>query len=62
MTKFSPLHGAPIWDECANGTESGEFIEDWRLMNCLNFVFLPEGFPVTRGDGRALQLARQAFL
>lgn len=44
MTKFSPLHGAPIWDECANGTESGEFIEDWRLMNCLNFVFLPKGF------------------
>jgi hypothetical protein len=23
---------------------SGEFIEDWRLMNCLNFVFLPKGF------------------
>jgi len=44
MTKFSPLHGAPIWDECANSTESGEFIEDWRLMNCLNFVFLPKGF------------------
>ena len=19
-------------------------IEDWRLMNCLNFVYLPEGF------------------
>lgn len=44
MTKFSPLHGAPIWDECANSTVSGEMIEDWRLMNCLNFVFLPHGF------------------
>lgn len=43
MTKFSPLHGAPIWDECASGV-SGDFIEDWRLMNCLNFVFLPDGF------------------
>lgn len=43
MTKFSPLHGAPIWDECVSGS-SGEMIEDWRLMNCLNFVFLPEGF------------------
>ncbi len=43
MTKFSPLYGAPIWDEC-NSTESGEFNEDWRLMNCLNFVFLPKGF------------------
>lgn len=43
MTKFSPLHGAPIWDECVSGV-SGDFIEDWRLMNCLNFVFLPHGF------------------
>jgi radical SAM superfamily enzyme YgiQ (UPF0313 family) len=43
MTKFSPLHGAPIWDECASGA-GGEMIEDWRLMNCLNFVYLPEGF------------------
>ena len=43
MTKFSPLYGAPIWDECKSG-ESGELQEDWRLMNCLNFVFLPEGF------------------
>jgi radical SAM superfamily enzyme YgiQ (UPF0313 family) len=43
MTKFSPLHGAPIWEECASGV-SGDFIEDWRLMNCLNFVFLPDGF------------------
>ncbi len=43
MTKFSPLHGAPIWEECING-ESGSFHEDWRLMNCLNFIFVPEGF------------------
>ena len=43
MTKFSPLYGAPIWDECVSGV-SGDFNEDWRLMNCLNFVFLPHGF------------------
>lgn len=43
MSKFSPLHGAPIWSECVSGV-SGEFVEDWRLMNCLNFVFLPNGF------------------
>jgi magnesium-protoporphyrin IX monomethyl ester (oxidative) cyclase len=43
ISKFSPLHGAPIWDECISG-ESGELHEDWRLMNCMNFVFLPEGF------------------
>ena len=43
MTKFSPMYGAPIWDECVSGKE-GDFIEDWRLMNCLNFVYKPNGF------------------
>lgn len=43
MTKFSPMHGAPIWDDCNNPGE-GDFDEDWRLMNCLNFVFKPVGF------------------
>jgi hypothetical protein len=43
MTKFSPMYGAPVWDECAAG-RSGELHEDWRLMNCLNFVFRPHGF------------------
>ena len=43
MTKFSPLHGAPIWDECVS-QESGSFHEDWRLMNCLNFIYVPEAF------------------
>lgn len=43
MTKFSPMYGAPIWEECISGG-SGEFNEDWRLMNCMNSVFKPEGF------------------
>ena len=52
MTKFSPLHGAPIWDECVNDPH-GDFNEDWRLMNCLNFVYKPEGFS-TREEMDAL--------
>jgi anaerobic magnesium-protoporphyrin IX monomethyl ester cyclase len=43
MTKFAPLHGAPIWDECLSGVD-GDFVEDWQLMNCVNFVYKPEGF------------------
>jgi len=43
MTKFSPLYGAPIWEECLDGS-SGDFIEDWRLMNCINSVYKPHGF------------------
>ncbi len=47
MTKFSPMYGAPIWDECVSGA-SGDFDEDWRLMNCLNFVYKPRDFESRR--------------
>lgn len=40
MAKFTPFHGAPVW---RNITEMGQVKDDWRLMNCLNFVFLPKG-------------------
>jgi hypothetical protein len=43
LTKFSPLYDAPIRNECASPL-SGEFHEDLRLMNCLNFSCLPRGF------------------
>lgn len=43
LTKFCPMPGAPVWDECISG-DAGAFHEDWRLMNCLNFVFRPQGF------------------
>ncbi len=39
MSKFTPFHGAPIWKKLQT---EGSFNEDWRLMNCLNFVFIPK--------------------
>jgi anaerobic magnesium-protoporphyrin IX monomethyl ester cyclase len=40
MSKFTPFPGAPCWGSIR---EEGTFEEDWRLMNCLNFVFVPKG-------------------
>ncbi|PIZ20582.1 MAG: B12-binding domain-containing radical SAM protein [Deltaproteobacteria bacterium CG_4_10_14_0_8_um_filter_43_12] len=40
MSKFTPFPGAPLWPTIK---EEGDFNEDWRLMNCLNFVFIPNG-------------------
>jgi len=40
MAKFTPFPGAPLW---ATIKGEGTFKEDWRLMNCLNFVFVPKG-------------------
>ena len=39
MSKFTPFPGAPIWSAIF---ESGTFDNDWRKMNCLNFVFVPK--------------------
>jgi len=41
LARFTPFHGAPIWDEIE---KEGTLCEDWRLMNCNNFVFVPSGF------------------
>ena len=40
MAKFTPFPGTPLWPMIR---EEGTFEEDWRLMNCLNFVFIPRG-------------------
>ncbi|MEI7437603.1 MAG: radical SAM protein [bacterium] len=40
VTKFTPFPGAPIYRTIR---EQGEFDENWDLMNCMNFVFVPHG-------------------
>jgi len=38
MSKFTPFYGAPIWKSLE---EFGTLDNDWKKMNCLNFVFIP---------------------
>lgn len=40
MTKFTPFPGSPIYQRIH---DEGTFEEQWELMNCLNFVFVPKG-------------------
>jgi anaerobic magnesium-protoporphyrin IX monomethyl ester cyclase len=40
LAKFTPFPGAPLWETIR---QEGTFDEDWRQMNCLNFVFVPRG-------------------
>lgn len=40
MTKFTPFPGSPLYRTIR---EEGEFDENWELMNCMNFVFVPRG-------------------
>jgi radical SAM superfamily enzyme YgiQ (UPF0313 family) len=40
-SKFTPFPGAPCWRTIH---DEGTLDEDWRQMNCLNFVFVPNAF------------------
>ena len=40
MSKFTPFPGAPVWKSIH---QHGTMDNDWRKMNCLNFVFVPKG-------------------
>lgn len=40
VTKFTPFPGAPVYKTLQ---QFGEFHENWELMNCMNFVFIPNG-------------------
>lgn len=48
VTKFTPFPGAPLY---ATIREQGEFDENWPLMNCLNFVFVPHGMTREQLEG-----------
>jgi radical SAM superfamily enzyme YgiQ (UPF0313 family) len=39
VAKFTPFPGAPLY---RNVRAFGTFEEDWRKMNCMNFVFVPK--------------------
>lgn len=40
LTKFTPFPGSPLYRTIR---EEGAFDERWELMNCMNFVFVPQG-------------------
>ncbi|MDP2862783.1 MAG: radical SAM protein [Desulfobacterales bacterium] len=45
VAKFTPFPGSPIYEKIH---EMGEFNEDWELMDCMNFLFIPEGMTKER--------------
>ncbi len=48
VTKFTPFPGAPVYKTIG---QFGEFNEDWELMNCMNFVFIPQGMTKQQLEG-----------
>lgn len=58
LTKFTPFPGAPIYRTIR---EHGTFVEDWEKMNCMNFVFVPNGFALERLEEIYAEFYRRFF-
>jgi radical SAM superfamily enzyme YgiQ (UPF0313 family) len=58
LAKFTPFPGSPLYEGIR---ETGEFNEDWRLMNCLNFVYVAKGLTAERLEERHHEMYRNYF-
>lgn len=58
LAKFTPFPGSPLYRQIR---ESGSFEENWELMNCLNFCYVPEGLTQERLEERFHEFYRSYF-
>jgi radical SAM superfamily enzyme YgiQ (UPF0313 family) len=58
LTKFTPFPGSPIYKDI---NRYGTFNEKWELMNCTNFVFIPNGLTPERLEDRYRYFYRRHF-
>lgn len=58
LAKFTPFPGSPLYRDIQH---HGQFEEMWELMNCLNFVFIPEGFSRQRLEERYHEFYRRYY-
>ncbi len=58
LTKFTPFLGSPLYEKIR---EYGTFDENWKLMNCVNFVFIANGFTKERLEQRFHEFYRKYY-
>lgn len=58
VTKFTPFPGAPVYKTIR---DHGDFNEDWNLMNCMNFVFIPQGMTKVQLDNLYDEFIRRFY-
>ncbi len=58
VTKFTPFPGAPVYRTIR---DHGVFEENWPLMNCMNFVFVPHGMTKAQLEGLYDEFIRRFY-
>jgi len=59
LSKFTPFPGTPLYE---NIHDFGTFAEDWDKMDCMHFVFIPEGMSNKQLEGLFKQFYKSHFL
>ncbi|RMD81222.1 MAG: radical SAM protein [Lentisphaerae bacterium] len=59
LSKFTPFPGSPIYQ---NIHKFGTFNEDYSLMDCMHFVFVPHGFTREELEAEFINFYRQHFI
>jgi len=59
LSKFTPFPGSPVYE---NIHEKGEFNEDWEKMDCMNFLFIPQGLDKARMEELFITFYRTHFM
>jgi anaerobic magnesium-protoporphyrin IX monomethyl ester cyclase len=59
LSKFTPFPGSPLYEKIY---EFGSFEEDWGKMDCMHFVFVPNGMTKKRLDALFKKFYKTRFL
>ena len=58
LSRFTPFPGSPLYRDIM---KSGKFIKDWKLMNALNFVYIPNGFTKEQLEDKYHEFCRKYY-
>lgn len=59
LSKFTPFPGSPVYE---NISEMGEFDEDWKKMDCMHFLFVPNGMTKERMEKLFIEFYKTHFM
>ncbi len=62
LAKFTPFPGSPIYQQIKDGAVLGTFQENWKKMDCMDFVFIPKGMEKETMDKLFIDFYKSHFM
>ncbi|MCP4106214.1 MAG: radical SAM protein [Desulfobacteraceae bacterium] len=62
LAKFTPFPGSPIYQQIQAGSLSETFNENWEKMDCMEFLFIPNGITKERMDQLFIDFYKSHFM